>query len=200
MLSGPEEQKKSEYAALLTRLKEGDLSVDFQRLRFSYMDSPERRAANDVTQERIEMVRAITAKDFQRALALSEMVLREAFVDIDGQLTACVANEELQQKWWSDYHKNVFGRLLDSILNWGDGDRKSTRLNSSHDQISYAVFCLKKKKNVGGSGRLREDCFLTPFGLDGLRRPRLALLYIFFFLMIRRPPRSTLFPYTTLFR
>src|SRR2546421_7701980 len=31
-------------------------------------------------------------------------------------------------------------------------DRKSTRLNSSHDQISYAVFCLKKKKR---NGRLR---------------------------------------------
>src|SRR3989440_4834745 len=29
----------------------------------------------------------------------------------------------------------------------GVQDRKSTRLNSSHDQISYAVFCLKKKKN-----------------------------------------------------
>src|SRR5206468_9783387 len=29
-------------------------------------------------------------------------------------------------------------------------DRKSTRLNSSHDQISYAVFCLKKKKNHAG--------------------------------------------------
>src|SRR2546426_5133295 len=28
----------------------------------------------------------------------------------------------------------------------GDGDRKSTRLNSSHLVISYAVFCLKKKK------------------------------------------------------
>src|SRR5206468_12720178 len=27
-----------------------------------------------------------------------------------------------------------------------DRDRKSTRLNSSHDQISYAVFCLKKRK------------------------------------------------------
>src|SRR2546427_7538755 len=27
------------------------------------------------------------------------------------------------------------------------GDRKSTRLNSSHSQISYAVFCLKKKKD-----------------------------------------------------
>src|SRR5438128_8082062 len=30
----------------------------------------------------------------------------------------------------------------------GGGDRKSTRLNSSHGSISYAVFCLKKKKLV----------------------------------------------------
>src|SRR2546428_3324983 len=33
----------------------------------------------------------------------------------------------------------------------GSRDRKSTRLNSSHDQISYAVFCLKKKKNKRGT-------------------------------------------------
>src|SRR2546429_6399122 len=30
----------------------------------------------------------------------------------------------------------------------GNGDRKSTRLNSSHGYISYAVFCLKKKKDL----------------------------------------------------
>src|SRR2546430_9867220 len=30
----------------------------------------------------------------------------------------------------------------------GNEDRKSTRLNSSHSQISYAVFCLKKKKQM----------------------------------------------------
>src|SRR2546427_7593451 len=34
-------------------------------------------------------------------------------------------------------------RLLDDAI---ERDRKSTRLNSSHSQISYAVFCLKKKK------------------------------------------------------
>src|SRR5690349_23330133 len=35
---------------------------------------------------------------------------------------------------------------VDSIeVAHGDGDRKSTRLNSSHVEISYAVFCLKKK-------------------------------------------------------
>src|SRR2546421_7826936 len=35
--------------------------------------------------------------------------------------------------------------LLETV---GQRDRKSTRLNSSHDQISYAVFCLKKKKET----------------------------------------------------
>src|SRR5688572_31128987 len=33
-------------------------------------------------------------------------------------------------------------------------DRKSTRLNSSHSQISYAVFCLKKKKHLSTSDTL----------------------------------------------
>src|SRR5437879_11258343 len=39
--------------------------------------------------------------------------------------------------------------LHDGVVARGDGleDRKSTRLNSSHRCISYAVFCLKKKKN-----------------------------------------------------
>src|SRR2546430_8065388 len=38
-----------------------------------------------------------------------------------------------------------------------DGDRKSTRLNSSHSQISYAVFCLKKKRNNLASHRVRQQ-------------------------------------------
>src|SRR2546428_5399620 len=36
-------------------------------------------------------------------------------------------------------------------------DRKSTRLNSSHSQISYAVFCLKKKKKTKGYNILASD-------------------------------------------
>src|SRR2546430_7341497 len=38
------------------------------------------------------------------------------------------------------------GSFILERLQLGLGDRKSTRLNSSHSQISYAVFCLKKKK------------------------------------------------------
>src|SRR3712207_6890793 len=38
--------------------------------------------------------------------------------------------------------------LAEVIEDGKTGDRKSTRLNSSHANISYAVFCLKKKKNL----------------------------------------------------
>src|SRR6267142_4575410 len=44
-----------------------------------------------------------------------------------------------EQKW---RHATAPGKALSIEL-----DRKSTRLNSSHMSISYAVFCLKKKKN-----------------------------------------------------
>src|SRR5258708_26480574 len=45
-------------------------------------------------------------------------------------------------------HPSCFGRCRRA--SW-PADRKSTRLNSSHQIISYAVFCLKKKKDNGGS-------------------------------------------------
>src|SRR2546430_6073800 len=52
----------------------------------------------------------------------------------------------------------VVRRLLAGVGLQGT-DRKSTRLNSSHSQISYAVFCLKKKKppTIGIVRRLEAD-------------------------------------------
>src|SRR5258708_25752436 len=43
---------------------------------------------------------------------------------------------------WSELAERPFWRKMEK-----NGDRKSTRLNSSHQIISYAVFCLKKKKH-----------------------------------------------------
>src|ERR1041385_2162946 len=96
-------------------------------------------------------------------------------------------------------------------------DRKSTRLNSSHGYISYAVFCLKKKKKTKQQKNITlEKAILTQDTRATLTHTRLhtrsvlfcdvfvlvffLFFFFFFFLMIRRPPRSTLFPYTTLFR
>src|SRR2546430_5628393 len=41
-----------------------------------------------------------------------------------------------------------FNQAIKPVISHIRPDRKSTRLNSSHSQISYAVFCLKKKKNL----------------------------------------------------
>src|ERR1035437_4129547 len=94
-------------------------------------------------------------------------------------------------------------------------DRKSTRLNSSHANISYAVFCLKKKKikKLRKKGHMPRRSTCNEFCVVVTSRCAVLVLctdtpiwtlifcrFLFFFLMIRRPPRSTLFPYTTLFR
>src|ERR1039457_2628008 len=96
-------------------------------------------------------------------------------------------------------------------------DRKSTRLNSSHLGISYAVFCLKKNNiNTFDSNMIEGSPDLAPplrsnelaqqrrsierAKVCNTQEPSLRSLCHLFFLMIRRPPRSTLFPYTTLFR
>src|SRR6266571_1675843 len=92
-------------------------------------------------------------------------------------------------------------------------DRKSTRLNSSHMSISYAVFCLKKKKTAHlpefVPDQIKEHVVLRTLLLvcEELRAKTLRLrkgraqrprARNFFFLMIRRPPRSTLFPHDAL--
>src|SRR5258707_7231164 len=46
------------------------------------------------------------------------------------------------------------------------GDRKSTRLNSSHANISYAVFCLKKKKTVDHATTRKLFDALSAFASD----------------------------------
>src|SRR5690625_6499390 len=60
--------------------------------------------------------------------------------DIDRERTH--ENYDLQ----NDENINYNERVKDIIDSQKTGDRKSTRLNSSHVAISYAVFCLKKKK------------------------------------------------------
>src|SRR2546430_11971260 len=65
----------------------------------------------------------------------------------------------LQQDFVKSHQPNIFFSVKEI-------DRKSTRLNSSHSQISYAVFCLKKKKNNLQAALLSRTrstaCFLSP--------------------------------------
>src|SRR2546427_3323073 len=65
---------------------------------------------------------------------------------------AGIAFEEVMLRFDSFEEQSAFKQRARALSPSGrvpvlmDEDRKSTRLNSSHSQISYAVFCLKKKK------------------------------------------------------
>src|SRR5256885_11476545 len=58
--------------------------------------------------------------------------------------------------------------LLQPLLELLEQDRKSTRLNSSHLVISYAVFCLKKKKNI------KADCTRTDLSTPNTTHERIV--------------------------
>src|SRR5437762_9467920 len=64
--------------------------------------------------------------------------------------------------WFFDYKHQILSTKGFDWFFWCSEDRKSTRLNSSHRCISYAVFCLKKKKLV-----IYALTALAPNGLAG---------------------------------
>src|SRR5438270_7547078 len=84
---------------------------------------------------------------------LDNLVVTTALPVIRRDLHASIVSLE----WTVNAYTLTFAVLLLTGAALGDRfgrDRKSTRLNSSHSQISYAVFCLKKKKKqrrTGGS-------------------------------------------------
>src|SRR5690625_6891494 len=89
--------------------------------------------------------RAITAKDLTRIEVLSDPQFTP-----DGKAYTYISTTINKQ---DEYESHIFSQNLSENhkKKWTFGhdknrDRKSTRLNSSHVAISYAVFCLKKKK------------------------------------------------------
>src|SRR3712207_8932287 len=73
--------------------------------------------------------------------------------DVDGVEPAVVVAEELHDaraagRRAGDADRGVHRLAPGAVERAQLRDRKSTRLNSSHANISYAVFCLKKKKNI----------------------------------------------------
>src|SRR5689334_25181197 len=66
------------------------------------------------------------------------------FSDIKGSTTFAEKKGDVEYMAMIDRHNRILFPVIEA--EGGRVDRKSTRLNSSHSSISYAVFCLKKKK------------------------------------------------------
>ncbi len=100
----------SEYATLLASLKAGKTDIDYARLRISYMDSPEYKAAKDTSDSEKAMIAALNNKDYPAALKIAEIVLSSDYVNMDAHFVAMVANRELGAKDKSEFHYARFSR------------------------------------------------------------------------------------------
>src|SRR3989475_7541225 len=90
---------------------------------------------------------AMTCYDEMRALVLRHGAINNPY--LDRFKTGALTDEEFQRFAVEFYNfARFFPKILVAQLVNTEEDRKSTRLNSSHSQISYAVFCLKKKKKT----------------------------------------------------
>src|SRR5206468_10120499 len=102
------------------------LTAEWLRLRLGFTISPLFSEVGETTGT------VITFQDLTHIRALEETSRRQDRLAAIGRMAASIAHEI----------RNPLAAMRGSIQMLRS-DRKSTRLNSSHDQISYAVFCLK---------------------------------------------------------
>src|SRR5690606_41890346 len=104
--------------------------VNYSGIQASPLSSPTRRSSDLEGASLVERVRWLIDSEINPQLAAHRGRVALEAVDADGVV-------------WLRFGGGCHG------CGMADVDRKSTRLNSSHVKISYAVFCLKKKKEVG---------------------------------------------------
>jgi hypothetical protein len=118
--------EKLSYETLLERVKKQDPAVNFQELRLAYTETKQYSPYGGDRETRKAMFAALNAKEYENALASSEKILAANYLDINAHFGAFVANRELGHAEKSDYHKNIFQKLLKSISDSGDGKTMET--------------------------------------------------------------------------
>src|SRR5258708_17856707 len=129
---------------VLSSRKQADLDQEAAAINERYPDAATAIAAHAGRPERLQTLVQEVMRRFSRIdILVNNAATNPYFGPIMGaELSA----------WDKTFEVNLRGMFILSRLNiprrlTSNVDRKSTRLNSSHQIISYAVFCLKKKKN-----------------------------------------------------
>jgi Domain of unknown function (DUF4919) len=128
------------YDTLLERVKQQDPAVNFQELRLAYTETKQYSPYGGDRETRKAMFAALNAKEYEKTLASSEKILTANYLDINAHFGAYVANRELGRPEKSDYHKNVFQKLLKSISDSGDGKTMETAFIVISTDEEYALF------------------------------------------------------------
>jgi Domain of unknown function (DUF4919) len=134
-LALPKDQAADRYPALLTRLKQGDRTVDFLEIRRAYADSREYTDTSD-SEDTKAMYRALDKGDFARAIEISKKILDGNYLDIDAHQAAYLANHELHIEAEAEFHQYIAHGLISAIFQSGDCKTRETACEvlSTHEE------------------------------------------------------------------
>lgn len=131
---------KLSYEELLAKVKKQDASADFTALRLAYTETKDYSPYAGDRAARKNMFAAIQAKEFAKALELSDALLKTNYVDANAHFGAFVAHRELGHPEQSAYHKWVVQGLMKSIADSGDGKKPETAMVVISTDEEYTWF------------------------------------------------------------
>jgi len=133
------QEEKQEYLLLVEKAKRGDQTIDFGRLRTSYLDWVNNKCNQTDPPNRDEMVKAFEKKDWQKAVQLGEKVLDYEFTNRGLHLAMANAYKELQNSEKEQYHTEIAQKLLKALLDSGDGKTPKTAYKVHSIREEYIV-------------------------------------------------------------
>jgi hypothetical protein len=141
----PKNQAPDTYQALVARLKQGDITVDFRELRQAYAASPEYTDGPDLEEVKA-MYTAFNRRDFPEALKHSQKLLADCYLDIDAHQVAFLANREMHVEEEAEFHHRIAHGLIQAIMQTGDGKSPETAwavLSTHEEYIILQVLGLR---------------------------------------------------------
>ena len=134
----PQSEPPDKYQTLLTRLKQGDMTVDFLELRRAYADSPEYLNGSDL-EGRKAMLQAFNQGDFAQALERSKKILEGCYLDIEAHHIAALASREMHVQEEAEFHDKIAHRLIGAIFQSGNGKTLETAWEVIDTHEEYIV-------------------------------------------------------------
>jgi Domain of unknown function (DUF4919) len=132
----------SEYAALVARVKSGDVYINFKRLRMAYAASPERKNAKD-TQKEKNLSAEVLFSDTAKAIEYIDIVLENDYTNITAHLLAGNAYRRLKDDDKSKFHQAIAKGLLDSILEQSGESKKDAWIVISEEEEKTTLALLQ---------------------------------------------------------
>lgn len=142
---------QSEYAALVARVKSGDVYINFKRLRILYLTSPERQSAKNTIDEQLAASAALLRGEYQKAIDNADTVLANEFVNIGAHFVEYHAHEFLKDAEKARFHKAVLDGLMSSIVEKTSGESKKDAwvvISAEEENMVLALLALQPVKHT----------------------------------------------------